>query len=129
MDVSLLACVNKQGQIRASEAGKQGPRGEKALGSKRWGTGGREAVAERSFEAQLLTVAVEGCVCLGDQAAPALGSPGSAVLCRSTHRSLPVPPSLGRTGTLRLFVTCGDGGSTAALGVPGSPCPPRLLVP
>lgn len=92
MDVSLLACVNKKGQIRAREAGEQGPRGEKALGSQRWETEGREAEAEGVSEAQLLTVAVEGCVCLGDQAAPALCSPRSTVSCRSTHGSLPEPP-------------------------------------
>lgn len=43
MDVSLFACVNKQGQIRAREAGDQGPCGEKALGSKQWEIGGRKA--------------------------------------------------------------------------------------
>lgn len=30
-------------------------------------------------------------------------------------------------GTPLLSVTCGDGGSTAALRVPGSPCPPGSL--
>lgn len=43
MGVSLFSCVNKQRQIRAGEAGDQGPCGEEALGSKQWEIGGREA--------------------------------------------------------------------------------------
>lgn len=94
--------MNKQGQTQA-RAGEQGPCEEKALGSKQWEMG--RGLRLRGF--LRLRVAVEGCVCLGEQKDP---------------REPPCAPCLGRAGTpcsLRA-----DGGSAAALDILGSPCPP-----